>query len=70
MITQIAFRDFLSGREDSGGTTFDEVALSDLGDGQVRGGSGERMREARSRIKPNTVVPPLETCNGRGSRSS
>jgi len=46
VITQIVFRcSPPNGSEDGAGTTFDEVALSDLGDGQVRERSGERTGE-------------------------
>jgi len=46
MITQIAFRcSPPSGLEDGAGTIFDEVELSDLGDGQARGRSSERTGE-------------------------
>jgi len=40
-ITQIAFRDPPVGPEDSGSTTSDEVALSDLSDRPVRGRGNE-----------------------------
>ena len=40
-VTQIEFEHPSSGPEDSGGTTSDEVALSDLGDRQIKGSSGE-----------------------------
>jgi len=46
IITQIVSRcSPQSGPEDAASTTFDEAVLSDLGDGRVRGRSGERTGE-------------------------
>jgi len=44
-VTQIEFGDPANGPEDTGGTTSDEVALSDLRNRRVSGGTAEGPRE-------------------------